>query len=329
MHQQLKLEHGEIQTPSQYCPLDLFSSSQTRLGKAIASLFQEPQNNLKLFIDSKLCFSGTIAPSSTEAQTSDAKKQRPRLTKEEAQEKSRERLEALKLNLTVVNDHLTRQQQQQQQQQQEKGKDKIEMEVESLIELLVDLLLQDGVLTQVRKAQELDKLDVEVVCVLFQAVVVLLEQQSTSSLSLEEILNEPLDVLDELLRLSGPSSFEEEETRKLIWIKEMKLGQELTILKALEYIHNYCVAATAKDCSVMITLSPTKEEGRRKSKGRGVVSSKKELGQWKYKIALIDVDRKYPEHILHYHKLDHKIANHFLNKGGESCCSHDASQSSS
>lgn len=50
-HQYLKLSRGDIKEISQYCPLDLFSGHNKRVGRAVHNLFQTPQNNLKVFRD--------------------------------------------------------------------------------------------------------------------------------------------------------------------------------------------------------------------------------------------------------------------------------------
>ncbi|CAL8462781.1 g2314 [Coccomyxa elongata] len=51
LHQQLKLAQGKIKHLSNYNPLDLFSGEPQRVEAAVAALFAEPQNNLKLFLD--------------------------------------------------------------------------------------------------------------------------------------------------------------------------------------------------------------------------------------------------------------------------------------
>ena len=60
MHQHLKLKEGVIKGISDYCPLDLFSGDLTRIHKALYSLLHSPQNNLKVYIDGDLCFTGLL-----------------------------------------------------------------------------------------------------------------------------------------------------------------------------------------------------------------------------------------------------------------------------
>lgn len=50
-HQYLKLSRGDVQRPSGYCPLDMFSGRRERVRRAVRALLRDPQNNLKMFLD--------------------------------------------------------------------------------------------------------------------------------------------------------------------------------------------------------------------------------------------------------------------------------------
>lgn len=50
-HQYLKLCRGDVQRPSGYCPLDMFSGRRERVRQAVRALLRDPQNNLKMFLD--------------------------------------------------------------------------------------------------------------------------------------------------------------------------------------------------------------------------------------------------------------------------------------
>lgn len=50
-HQYLKLCRGDVQRPSGYCPLDMFSGRRERVQQAVRALLRDPQNNLKMFLD--------------------------------------------------------------------------------------------------------------------------------------------------------------------------------------------------------------------------------------------------------------------------------------
>ena len=60
MHQYLKLEKRKISKISEYCPLDLFSKDKRRMKKSIYDLLQNPQNNLKIYEDGILTFTGSL-----------------------------------------------------------------------------------------------------------------------------------------------------------------------------------------------------------------------------------------------------------------------------
>jgi len=54
--QYLKLKNARITSVSGYCPIDLFSGKADRMNRAISSLIDNPQNNLKMFLDGKMIY---------------------------------------------------------------------------------------------------------------------------------------------------------------------------------------------------------------------------------------------------------------------------------
>jgi len=52
-----KIRRGKYESRSAYCPVDLFSARLDRKRFALAQLIQNPQNNLRFFIDGKLIYS--------------------------------------------------------------------------------------------------------------------------------------------------------------------------------------------------------------------------------------------------------------------------------
>jgi inositol-pentakisphosphate 2-kinase len=54
--QYLKLKTAKISNISLYCPIDLFSGKADRMNRAIKGLFENPQNNLKMFQDGKMVY---------------------------------------------------------------------------------------------------------------------------------------------------------------------------------------------------------------------------------------------------------------------------------
>lgn len=56
-----KLQSGQIENVSEYCPLDLFSGNKMRMRHALLSLFRNPQNNLKIFQDGHIIYNDKIS----------------------------------------------------------------------------------------------------------------------------------------------------------------------------------------------------------------------------------------------------------------------------
>lgn len=54
--QYLKLKNKRIRSISSYCPIDLFSGKPERMNRAIEGLLENPQNNLKMFLDGKMIY---------------------------------------------------------------------------------------------------------------------------------------------------------------------------------------------------------------------------------------------------------------------------------
>lgn len=57
LKQFLKLQNGQIDNISKYCPLDLFSGDKMRMKHALLSLVNNPQNNFKMFKDGHIIYS--------------------------------------------------------------------------------------------------------------------------------------------------------------------------------------------------------------------------------------------------------------------------------
>ncbi|XP_028176157.1 inositol-pentakisphosphate 2-kinase-like isoform X1 [Ostrinia furnacalis] len=59
LKQYVKLNKGQIDSISEYCPLDLFSGNKERMKSALLSLMDNPQNNFKFFRNEVLVFNET------------------------------------------------------------------------------------------------------------------------------------------------------------------------------------------------------------------------------------------------------------------------------
>ncbi|XP_037652879.1 inositol-pentakisphosphate 2-kinase isoform X2 [Choloepus didactylus] len=80
-----------------------------------------------------------------------------------------------------------------------------------------------------------------------------------------------------------------------------------TLSYALTKVQQYRVAMTAKDCSIMIALSPCLQDGS--SDERPVVPSSK--SRFAFSVSVLDLDLKPYESIPHQYKLDAKIVNYY------------------
>ncbi|KAG2470800.1 IPPK kinase, partial [Polypterus senegalus] len=76
------------------------------------------------------------------------------------------------------------------------------------------------------------------------------------------------------------------------------------------HVHQYRVAMTAKDCSIMIAFSPCAEDELPDS--HLVIPSSK--SRFTYSVSILDLDPKPYENIPHQYKLDGKIVNYYLKK---------------
>ncbi|KAL6077466.1 Inositol-pentakisphosphate 2-kinase, variant 2 [Balamuthia mandrillaris] len=61
MLQRYKLKTGKISEISAYCPLDLFSFDEKRVERALWDMLSVPQNNIKIFVDGTLRYTGSLA----------------------------------------------------------------------------------------------------------------------------------------------------------------------------------------------------------------------------------------------------------------------------
>ena len=60
LKQEAKFKSGEIETISQYCPLDLFSGDSNRMKRAILDLYENPHNRFKIFKNGQMMYTEKI-----------------------------------------------------------------------------------------------------------------------------------------------------------------------------------------------------------------------------------------------------------------------------
>ncbi|XP_023563567.1 inositol-pentakisphosphate 2-kinase isoform X3 [Octodon degus] len=145
------------------------------------------------------------------------------------------------------------------------------------------------------KVQMLDLLDIEGLYPLYNRV----EQY------LEEFPEER-----KMLQIDGP--YDEAFYQKLLDLSTEDDGSvafALTknVLAQYDYVQQYRVAMTAKDCSIMIALSPCLQDAS--SDRRLVVPSSR--SRLAFSVSVLDLDLKPYESIPHQYKLDAKIVNYY------------------
>lgn len=138
------------------------------------------------------------------------------------------------------------------------------------------------------QAQMLDMLDIEGLYPLYSRV----EQY------LEEFPEER-----STLQIDGP--YNEAFYEKLL---DLSLEDDGTVAFALTKVQQYRIAMTAKDCSIMIALSPCLQDEC--SEQRPVVLTSK--SRFTFSVSVLDLDLKPYESIPHQYKLDGEIVNYYL-----------------
>eukprot|EP00026_Physarum_polycephalum_P006403 Phypoly_transcript_06445.p1 GENE.Phypoly_transcript_06445~~Phypoly_transcript_06445.p1 ORF type:complete len:423 (+),score=75.46 Phypoly_transcript_06445:494-1762(+) len=238
LHQHLKILQGSIHHISEYCPQDLYSGDPVRIRKALRALLAHPQNNLKVYCDGELCFTGSLGGRKKTDTDFD--------------------LDHLANKLKDAFPH---------------SKDTLS----SLVDILLQILTREPVLQNLKKIQVQDNIDIEAIYYLYKKHVL----QTTDFSDIPDSARfEALETLD-----SG------EISRK---------------------ISEFMIAATAKDCSVMIALLPLDPEQKQLSNGHFKSLNVPEEGEIQYRIGVVDLDERLPGLIPQYYKLDQEIVREFL-----------------
>ncbi|THU45652.1 hypothetical protein C4D60_Mb02t20240 [Musa balbisiana] len=87
----------------------------------------------------------------------------------------------------------------------------------------------------------------------------------------------------------------------------------LSLEESLKIVRGYLIAATAKDCSLMISFSRT--EAGHNASDCNFASLKSSNQCYNYKACFIDLDLKPLEKMVHYYKLDQKIVDFYKTSG--------------
>ncbi|XP_010210590.1 PREDICTED: inositol-pentakisphosphate 2-kinase [Tinamus guttatus] len=301
MHQHLKVANGKWKRPSKYCPLDLFSGNKQRMHFALKSLLQEAQNNLKIFKNGELIYGCKDDQDSVSDWNELARHLKPFF---------------FPSNGLVSGPHCTR------------------TIVKELIHVITMALLSSTEacragdmrtvpISQGRSYCEASAFNKELVrngknklessglprgCLLYKT----LQAQMLDMLDIEglyPLYNRVEQYLEEfpeersMLQIEGP--YNEAFYEKLL---DLSTEDDGTVAFALTKVQQYRIAMTAKDCSIMIALSPCLRDEC--SEQRPVVLTSK--SRFTFSVSVLDLDLKPYESIPHQYKLDGKIVNYYL-----------------
>ncbi|KAK9406256.1 inositol-pentakisphosphate 2-kinase [Crotalus adamanteus] len=278
MHQHLKVAKGKWKHLSKYCPLDLFSGNKQRMHFALRNLLYEAQNNLKIFKNGELIYGCKDNEDSLSDLNELACHLKPFFFPSNGL-----------VNTCKAGDLKTVHTSQ--------GRSYCEASAFSkeLVRNAKNKVETSGLpkgclLYKTLQAQMLDTLDIEGIYPLYNRV----EQY------LEEFPKER-----NVLQIDGP--YNESFYEKLL---DRSSEDDGTIAYALTKVQQYRVAMTAKDCSIMIVLSPCQQDECSEQKPV-VVTSK---SRFTFSVSVLDLDLKPYESIRHQYKLDGKIVNCYLKR---------------
>ncbi|XP_028680114.1 inositol-pentakisphosphate 2-kinase isoform X1 [Erpetoichthys calabaricus] len=292
MHQHLKLANGKWHRMSRYCPLDLFSGSKQRMSFALKNLLQEPQNNLKIFKNGTLIYGCKDEKDSLQDLNTLIHHLKPYFYPANGlisgSHGTRTVLNELIHVITVALLNAT----DSRRKYIPEGRTYCEASTlhREILRKGISGLPKDCVLSKILQAQTLDNLDIEGLYPLYRRV-----QQH-----LEEFPEERTR-----LQIDGP--YDKSFLEKL---ENVQPEDDGTVEYAVQKVHQYRVAMTAKDCSIMIAFSPCAEDELPDS--HLVIPSSK--SRFTYSVSILDLDPKPYENIPHQYKLDGKIVNYFLKK---------------
>ncbi|XP_042431689.1 inositol-pentakisphosphate 2-kinase IPK1-like [Zingiber officinale] len=165
------------------------------------------------------------------------------------------------------------------------------LQLVSLLELTAEILLRSEILHRLLATQKMDILDIEGAIHLYY-----------------NIISQPCSVCKNLSKAEV--------------LHKYSSLHSLPLEKSLKIVGDYLIAATAKDCSLMISFRPS-EDGHSAS-NHDTVFSKSINQSYDYKAYYIDLDLKPLKKMIYYYQLDQKIVNFYkMNQEiqGKVCCS--------
>nr|XP_061814191.1 inositol-pentakisphosphate 2-kinase-like [Nerophis lumbriciformis] len=296
MHQHYKVATGRWKRRSLYCPLDLFSGSRQRMHFAVRQLIEEPQNNFKIFKGGQCIYSGGAGDDSSDLNTL---------------------LYHLRPYFLYANNRLH-------------AHTSAKAVLGDFIQVLVNALLNgggvterredgrafceaslfnkdrsrhgsqglpgDSVLSRILRTQMLDNLNIEGIYPLYRRV--------------EQHLR---DFPKERSRLQADGPYNDAFLERL---QKCPAEDDGSLDFAVSKVHQYRVAMTAKDCSVMVALAPVADNDHCDDQDcdddlRGQRRLRDFLpprpSAFSYSVSILDLDPKPLDSIPLQLGLDHKI----------------------
>ncbi|XP_047438988.1 inositol-pentakisphosphate 2-kinase [Mugil cephalus] len=303
MHQHYKVANGKWKRHSLYCPLDLFSGNRQRMHFAIRHLIEEPQNNFKIFKGGQCIFSSKEGSDDSVDLTSLLHHLRPYFLY------GNNRINSHIPSKAVLNDFIqvlvnallsggggggedggmvT--------DRRGEGRSFCEASVfnKERIRHGSQGLPSDSVLSRILQTQMLDTLDIEGLYPLYRRV--------------EQHLH---DFPKERTRLQIDGPYNEAFLEKM---QKCSAEDDGSVEYAAAKVHQYRVAMTAKDCSIMIALVPSSEEEDDDEGQRRLRDFRPPA--FSYSVSILDLDPKPYDSIPRQLRLDQKIVSCYLKTGG-------------
>ena len=301
MHQYLKMKSRKTSSLSAYCPLDLFANCSCRLLHALHSLFQDPQNNLRVFHDGTLIYSGLA-------------------------------VKGVKENLASFKEHLM---------DISTSSKSTRLTDEHLINIISSILIHDSWhglncdkntgqctarVTPICKSRKNVPLENKN-CVSIGpkgALKRLAELQQINTIdaggikSIIDSATEGRDLFKSLQSLENYASEQWDEFVMKMTSENMIEGEKTSTDDMILMIQRFLVSATFKDCSIMITFKE-KVDKQENMLEESVIKEPETGVRYSYSIKLIDLDPKKIAKIDYYEKLDHDILKAYAEHLGQSC----------
>nr|XP_005987157.1 PREDICTED: inositol-pentakisphosphate 2-kinase [Latimeria chalumnae] len=276
MYQRLKVANGKWKKISKYCPLDLFSGNKQRMCFALTSLLQEAQNNLKIFKNGELIYGCKDVHDCLPDLNELAQQLKPFFFP----------ANGLHCKMTVINE---------------------------LINVITTALLSNSDSCRVGDMRRSHFSESRTYCEASHFCKDILRNGKfyycyllilhTTFYCFVTLSLHFMSCRKSLLQIDGP--YNEIFTENLL---NFHAEDDGSVEYAATKVQQYRVAMTAKDCSIMITLSPYLQE--EKPEQSTVINASK--SRFAFSVSILDLDPKPYENIPNQFKLDGKIVNYYL-----------------